>query len=93
MITVAVFLDFRRAFETMNYKIIISKLQNIGIKDVVLNSFSSYPFDRQQYVKFGGTRFSQMYVRCGIPQNTVQGPISSILNIPIVLLSMLPTMI
>ena len=47
----SVFLDFAKAFDTVAHKILISKLENYGLKGTVLQWFESYLSNREQVVK------------------------------------------
>lgn len=49
-----VFLDLKRAFEVVDRKILIKKLQWYGISEVVLKWFKSYLENKSQKVKFNG---------------------------------------
>lgn len=68
-----IFLDLKKAFEVVDRKILIKKLQWYGINGVVLNRFKSYLENRSQRVKFNGILSSSINVDLGIPQGSVLG--------------------
>lgn len=70
----AVFLDFKRAFETIDRNMLLQKLRNIGIKDVALKWFESYLHNRRQRVKYNNRVSESLSVQHGVPQGTVLGP-------------------
>lgn len=64
--TCGVFLDFAKAFDTVNHQILLMKLEKYGIRGVPLNWFSNYLNNRQQYVTIDGVSSSKQSVLCGI---------------------------
>lgn len=69
-IIVAVFLDLRRAFETVDRKRLIWKLERLGVKRTELEWFKSYLSQRTQVTKFGDVVSSEAEVDIGLPQGS-----------------------
>lgn len=74
-LVVAVFLDLKRAFETIDRNILLSKLVLNGIGSNVLKWFESYLSDRVQKVKFNGKFSKELKNDYGVPQGSVLGPL------------------
>ena len=70
-----VFLDFSKAFNTVNHNILPTKVEQYGIREVPLKFFASCLTNRQQYVQLGNTVSSTQTITCGIPQSSPLGPI------------------
>lgn len=70
---VAVFLDLRRAFETIDRGILLKKLEYYGIKGRVLKWFSNYLSNRMQNVHIGEVTSTDLSNNVGVPQGSVLG--------------------
>lgn len=73
--------DLKKAFDCMNYKILIQKLEYIGIRGVALKLLESYLTDRHQVVYSNGKYSNVEDVLQGVPQGSVLGPLLFILYI------------
>lgn len=74
--TLGVFIDLSKAFDTVNHKILLKKLEKYGIKGIVLKWFESYLSGRQQCVNINQTkRSSYLNITCGVPQGSILGPL------------------
>ena len=71
---VGVFIDIKKAFDTINHDILINKLERYGIRGIVLDWVKSYLSRRQQFVKLGNFCSSCLDIACDVPQGSVLGP-------------------
>ena len=73
--TIAVYLDFSKAFDTVNHEILMSKLHHNGIRRVKLSWFKSYLSNMKQYVSVKNSSSSKSNITLGVPQGSVLGPV------------------
>ena len=66
-INAVVFLDLKKAFDTVDYSILLSKLQAYGIQGSTNQWFCSYLKNRTQTCLVNGNKSSKMFLRCGVP--------------------------
>jgi len=80
-IMVGLFLDFSKAFDTLDHQILLSKLQLYGIHNTSLNWVKSYLSNRSQYVEFDSVQSNITKLLCGVPQGSILGPLFFLLYI------------
>ena len=74
-ITVAIFVDLCKAFDTVNHNILLKKMDLYGIRGKNLQWINGYLSDRKQCVVANNISSSVETVKCGVPQGSVIGPL------------------
>ena len=75
------FLDLTKAFDTVNHKILLEKLNHYGIRGNINNFFKSYLSNRMQFVQINKSNSEYLPISCGVPQGSVLGPLLFLLYI------------
>ncbi|KAI4879259.1 hypothetical protein NFI96_003947 [Prochilodus magdalenae] len=73
--SVLILLDLSAAFDTVNHKILLSVLTNLGITGTAWKWFKSYLEDRHYQVTWNGFSSAPCRLSTGVPQGSVLGPL------------------
>jgi len=74
-IVLSIFLDFKKAFDCVDHKILLSKLKFYGIRGTPLKWFESYLTDRRQLTLVGQSKSTVCTITHGVPQGSILGPL------------------
>ena len=80
-IALNVFIDFRKAFDTIDHKILLRKLERYGIRGLPLKIFESYLSNRSQKVRIGEAISNSKNLNFGVPQGSILGPLLFLLYV------------
>ena len=72
--TFVVFLDLKKAFDTVSHKILLNKLKNIGLDEKSILWFNSYLHHRIQKTTINNEISSERSIIYGVPQGSILGP-------------------
>ena len=79
--TVGIFLDLSKAFDTIDHKFLLYKLEYYGFRGNVLKRYTDYLYNRKQYVLYNSCKSDHKYILCGRPQGSILGPLLFILYV------------
>ena len=69
--TCVVFLDLKKAFDTVNHQILLVKLEKYGIHGLPLRFLERYLNNKLQFTAVNNTKSKLNNVTCGVPQGSI----------------------
>jgi hypothetical protein len=72
--TLAIFIDYSKAFDTLDHNILSRKLEKIGIRGPALSLLESYLKNRSFRVKIDAKLSKKYGLKSGVPQGSILGP-------------------
>ena len=68
---VNIYIDLSKAFDTLNFDIVLYKLHYYGITDIALKLLQSYMSNRKQYVKYNVNESGFKEIKTCVPQGSI----------------------
>ena len=78
---VGIYLDFSKAFDTVNHDILFRKLEWHGIRGIALDWFKSYLTGGTQFVTYNGVSSTPQTIKCDVSQGSILGSLLSLIYI------------
>ena len=72
---IAIYLDFSKAFDTVNIEILLAKLYHMGVRGNIHCWFRSFLSERRHFVAIGKEISSEFVSSLGVPQGAVLAPL------------------
>ena len=79
--SIGLFLDLKKAFDTVDHNLLLRKFANIGLRGPMLEIMKSYLSDRKQILIYGAARTRSRTVTFGVPQGSVLGTLLFIIYV------------
>ena len=74
---IGVILDLKKAFDTVDHKILLDKMHVYGIRRHMLRWFHIYLTNRSQFVSYDVRQFAIQYITCADPHGSIHACVSS----------------
>ena len=68
------FIDFGKAFDSVNHTTLLRKLKAVGISGNLLYWMRSYLSNRNQFVQINEVKSDTSFIKFGVPQGSILGP-------------------
>ena len=72
---IGVFLDLKKAFDTVSHDILLKKMYAYGIRGNAFKLLKRYLTGRIEYVIYDGVKSDTLPIKCGVPQGSILGPL------------------
>ena len=76
-----IYVDFKKAFDTVNHNILLDKLGHYGVREIENNWFKTYLTNKKQHVTVSGQISDNALIKFGVPQGSVLGPLHTLFDI------------
>ena len=80
-INAILFVDLKKAFDTINHDILLNKLSCYGFTDKTIRLFRNYLTQRTQATYVNNVSSNYSSVICGVPQGSILGPLLFLLYV------------
>ena len=70
-----IFIDLKKAFDTVDHEILLEKLKMYGVNGLEHDWFTSYLDNRKQFCRINGSSSDVKGINCGVPQGSCLGPL------------------
>ena len=81
LFTCGIFIDLKKAFDTVNHQILLNKLNHYGFRGIINNWFESFLCNRSQTLEINKQLSDAALISNGVPQGSVLGPLLFLLYI------------
>ena len=78
---IGIFLDIKKAFDSIDHEILLSKLEHYGFRGHILTFIKSYLTNRKQFIEINECKSRIQNINCGVPQGSILGPLLFLLFI------------